>query len=377
MKAILIDDEKPALIQMERLLRADGRMEVAGMYTQARHGLEHMTAEKADIVFLDIEMPEMNGLEAAENLYRLNPEAQIVYVTAYNDYAIEAFELGAIDYLLKPVDPERFAKTVSRLESRLSQLQAVRREAAPAGEPSVLCFKQLSLAGGPGTGGSLRWRTQKAQELFAFLVHHRSKRVSKDVILETLWPELSLDKAVTQLHTSVYQVRKMLKAWGIGAGIDYSHDSYRFTGDGFRTDVDLFLTAASAGEITSREQWWRLDQALQLYRGDYLEEHDYFWAKSYRAQLLGQYIQASLLATAYEVSAGQTHSALRRLELLQKKEPFSEEICRAGMEVHAGLGDKLSLKKHYEAFASALREELGSEPGRETTNLYRHLMQSI
>ncbi|MFS0840355.1 response regulator [Paenibacillus sp. 1P03SA] len=377
MKAILIDDEKPALIQMERLLLTDGRMEVGGLYTQARHGIEHMASEKADIVFLDIEMPEMNGLEAAEHLYRLNPEVQIVYVTAYNDYAIEAFELGALDYLLKPVDPERFAKTVSRLEARLSQLQAIRREAVPSGEPAVRCFKQLSLAGSGGAGGGLRWRTQKAQELFALLVHHRSKRVAKDVILETLWPELSLDKAVTQLHTSVYQVRKMLKAWGMSAGIDYSHDSYRFTADDARIDVDMFLADTSVSEITSREQWRRLDRALLLYRGDYLEEHDYFWARSYRTQLLQQYVQASILASAYEVWAGQPQSALRRLELLQKKEPFSEEICRAGMNVYAGMGDKLSLKKYYEAFANALRDELESEPGRETTNLYKHLMQSI
>ncbi|GAB6992378.1 response regulator [Paenibacillus pini] len=374
MRALIIDDEKPALLQLERLLQADGRISVAGQFTSVQSGLNHLLENHVDVIFLDIGMPEMNGLEAAEHFYRMQPEIQIVYVTAYNNYAIEAFELHALDYLLKPVDPERFSKTIKRIESHM---QLSNMATTPITNPSMaMCFSHLTLMG-PSGELKLKWRTQKVQELFSFFIHHTNKWITKETLLETLWPELGLDKATTQLHTSIYQVRKVLKEWGVGAGIEYAHDSYRLLKEGFVTDIELFKQDCTVHSLMAEEDWQRLDAALKRYKGDYLEDHDYFWARPLREELNQMYIEASLRAAGYEHQTGKSQQAIQRLLVLQQKEAFSEEICRSILIIYASMNNYNALLNYYNSYMILLRDELGIEPDVQTTQLYNKLMSEV
>src|SRR5699024_10415720 len=84
------------------------------IYLDIEEHKPHLLA--ADVLFLDIEMPNTNGLELAEKIIEVNPNIEIVFVTAYNEYAVQAFEVNALDYLLKPVKTERLAKTLARLD---------------------------------------------------------------------------------------------------------------------------------------------------------------------------------------------------------------------------------------------------------------------
>ncbi len=86
--------------------------------------VEALDEHQPDIAFLDIRMPGLNGLEVAAAAANVSPRTQIVFVTAYDQYAIDAFERGAIDYLLKPIKPERLAATIDRLQSRTGNLDA-------------------------------------------------------------------------------------------------------------------------------------------------------------------------------------------------------------------------------------------------------------
>jgi DNA-binding LytR/AlgR family response regulator len=121
--AIIVDDEPLLRAQLREMLAvAWPALEIVG---EAGSGAEavHLAREKSpQVVFLDIEMPGMNGLEAARALKGL---AHVVFVTAYNQYAVEAFDRGALDYVLKPASQERLAETVSRLKERVSGPPAV------------------------------------------------------------------------------------------------------------------------------------------------------------------------------------------------------------------------------------------------------------
>ncbi|OBZ10642.1 hypothetical protein A8L34_18840 [Bacillus sp. FJAT-27264] len=380
MKALLIDDEKAALIQMERLIRADGRIEVIGAFTTVRESLEYLSTCKVDFVFLDIGMPEMSGLAAAEYILQLDPDIRIVYVTAYSEYAVEAFELNALDYLLKPVSAGRFAKTVTRmLDIYRRKNNALSPAALTEYEPSILCFHRLELRGGRTPGVKLRWRTSKAQELFAFLLHNKGQWVSKNLLLDSLWPDYAPDKGLTHLHTSVYQIRKLLREWDEGAGIEYAQDCYRLSLERTVTDVELFVQElerilkdlASSPNTTSH----RYDSALSLYSGHYLEEHDYWWAKPRQEQLRQQYIELVLAIAREETAAGRETQAIKRLVSARDKDPYSEEICQQILQAYASLRDYELLQTHYLSFAEMLNKELGIEPDSETTALYQSLMQ--
>jgi two-component system LytT family response regulator len=118
LRAYLVDDEQPALKRLDRLLEATGRVEVIGSTINPLTALEFLASNQPDVVFLDIQMPEMSGFEL---LSRLTVQPRVVFTTAYDQYALKAFEVNSIDYLLKPIDPSQLERALAKLERLTSE----------------------------------------------------------------------------------------------------------------------------------------------------------------------------------------------------------------------------------------------------------------
>jgi two-component system LytT family response regulator len=114
-RAFLIDDEPLALERLQRMLVETGRLEIAGQSTDPVRALDEIAELQPAVLFLDIEMPGINGFELVA---RLPYEPSIVFTTAYDQYALKAFEVSSIDYLLKPIEPEDLARALNKLERR-------------------------------------------------------------------------------------------------------------------------------------------------------------------------------------------------------------------------------------------------------------------
>ena len=112
MKAILIDDERLARQELKNLLAPYSEIQIVGEANNAETAVESIKQLKPDVIFLDIQMPGKNGFELLEEISGV-PE--VVFVTAYDEYAIRAFEINALDYLLKPVQANRLAETVKKI----------------------------------------------------------------------------------------------------------------------------------------------------------------------------------------------------------------------------------------------------------------------
>lgn len=117
MKAIIVDDERIARHELRRLLAAHPEIEIAAEAQNGGEALDLIPKLNPDLVFLDIQMPEMTGFEL---LAKLDDVPQIIFTTAYDQYAIRAFEVSALDYLLKPIAPARLAAAVAKLRPRKS-----------------------------------------------------------------------------------------------------------------------------------------------------------------------------------------------------------------------------------------------------------------
>ena len=120
-KAVIAEDE--ALLRAElvsQLKRAWPELDIAAECEDGASALDAIDAHRPDVAFLDIRMPGITGLEVAAAAAQASPQTQVVFVTAYNQYAIDAFDRGAVDYLLKPIAPDRLGATVARLKSRLA-----------------------------------------------------------------------------------------------------------------------------------------------------------------------------------------------------------------------------------------------------------------
>jgi two-component system response regulator AlgR len=127
LRVLIVDDEAPARSRLRDLLgdvSAEQPNLVAGMAANGVEALRLLETEDADLVLADIRMPAMDGIELARRLGRLPAPPAVVFVTAYDQYAIEAFELAAADYLLKPVRAERLVATLARARRRRAPAEA-------------------------------------------------------------------------------------------------------------------------------------------------------------------------------------------------------------------------------------------------------------
>jgi two-component system, LytTR family, response regulator LytT len=138
LRVLVADDEQLARDELCFLLGRTGDTEVVG---QARDGVEALTlVEQAqpDVVFLDVQMPGLTGFEVARRIVETGSTTHIVFVTAFDQYAVDAFSVNAVDYLLKPVDLSRLEQTIERSRRRLDADRAVRQAMAPADLEKVI-----------------------------------------------------------------------------------------------------------------------------------------------------------------------------------------------------------------------------------------------
>jgi DNA-binding LytR/AlgR family response regulator len=155
--ALIADDEAPMRdLLRSRLQQVWPDLQIVAEAANGVEAVELGEQFRPDIAFLDIRMPGMSGIEAARRLYQ---RSQIVFATAYDQYALDAFEQGALDYLLKPVSAERLATTCARLQARLRARASTAAEAAPQdiGQQLAKLTALLENRGKPEKPAYLRW----------------------------------------------------------------------------------------------------------------------------------------------------------------------------------------------------------------------------
>jgi two-component system LytT family response regulator/two-component system response regulator LytT len=139
LRTVLVDDEQLARDELGYLLGQSGGVEVIAQAGNGLEALDTIGRLQPDLVFLDVQMPGLTGFEVARRMLDEGPSSYIIFVTAYDQHAIEAFEVNAVDYLLKPVDPGRLEAALQRVRRRMSLER-------PAGEDAT-----VGIASGPGT----------------------------------------------------------------------------------------------------------------------------------------------------------------------------------------------------------------------------------
>lgn len=361
-RAVIVDDEKPALEKLCRLLERQPGVEVVGAYNSPKKALEELPGLHPDIVFLDIEMPGFSGLEMAEAVRVMSGRSSVVFVTAYSQYALDAFGVEAMDYLVKPVTEERLAQTLKRLEKMRRYNEGEDKQPLLR---SILTLGPLKLVDGADNALEINWRTNKTRELFALLVHHRGSPLRKDIIIEQLWPEIDSEKGSRMLHTTIHYLRKNLKAIGLPDALQFSNNRYVLNTGQITCDAEEFERLSARNTDGDAGRLAVLKRAAGLYRGDYFEEEEYNWAADKKNKLLNLYLNLLMRVAEELIRLRDYHGAGDYLELLVLKNPLSEDAQVLLMEVYAEKGDRDRLIRQFDDYKRLLREELGVEPERE------------
>lgn len=221
LKAIIIEDESNLLQLFEIFLNEHSQYEVVQTFSNPLEALEQLPNLTFQVAFIDIEMPQMNGIELAKKISTYNCGAQIVFTTAYVEYALDAIKLGATEYLLKPISPEAIDEITPKLVSKCRHTDILKAYVRQQNQAVIQCFGTFMLKNKEGQ--IVKWPTRKVEELFAYLIAHGDCIVNKWRVAEELWP----NKSLHNIYNSVYLLNKTLKEYKVPISVVNLNEGYK------------------------------------------------------------------------------------------------------------------------------------------------------
>ena len=369
-RAILVDDEKMSLELLERKLLEVGGVEVIKTFTNAKSLINELAELDFQVAFLDIEMPGLTGLDLAEIIQDWNNRIHIVFVTAFNDYAVQAFELDSIDYLLKPVSTKRLGKTIARIQSSFQSHQVNSITKTKNSSLRIICFSEFAVF---YSGEPIRWKTAKVKELFAFFITNLHTYMNRDIIINSLWPDLDYHKAKILLHTTISHLRKTLNSLGFNEALKFSNQSYMLEMDNFYWDVmEVEQSIHKLDDIAHNLE--EIEHAIQLYTGMYMERNGYEWAEKKRQSINQSILLLFQNMIDYYAANSDSYKLIQYLQLFLIYNPYSEHAIKLLMLQFMKLGNRGEAVRIYQEFASLLQEELGISPDKSTVSLYESII---
>ncbi|WP_208588466.1 response regulator [Gracilibacillus suaedae] len=355
MNVCLFDDEPMALDYLHHQLNQFSNINVLHKSTEPLIDHHNILWNEIDIVFLDIEMPETNGLAFAEQITAYNPHINIVFVTAHDQYALEAFEMHALDYLLKPVTVKRLQKTIQRVSSIGSRPENKHFDSTNTLQINV--FGELTFQfKNNSSSESIKWRTAKSKELFLYLLHHEGKLVLKSELVETLWEETDVDKAFAHLYVSIYNIRHALRELNNFMKISNIEDGYLLQLQNVQIDKKEWKKQLLEAPATNMNTIETHEEIMQLYTGNYLENVDYLWLQGEKFELEEMWLHHSKqIADCYR-AANHIEKAITWYTNIIKKRPEDENTAFHLMKLYASLSYRMLVDYHYKQLHKSMAE---------------------
>ncbi|WP_083205256.1 response regulator [Bacillus sp. FJAT-27264] len=374
MKAIVVDDELLVTEQIDRMLASAG-VKVLGCCVNPHEALGMAKELMPDVLFLDIEMPELSGLEIAERVYADKLDMEVVFITAYNQYAIDAFRVNALDYLLKPLMEEDLQRSLERVGKRR---QRRGENAGNGGQKSAVAYLfgkfALHMDVDPEP---VRWVTSKCAELLAYmLLQPRDKEVSKWELFEALWPALDVEKAGINLRSTVSRINKTLRDCRSGMSLASVRNGYKLvlSDEALALDADeLELFVLDAVRIDPDNLVY-VEQLVHRCSRPFLQGFDSVWCEPYRKEYRQYFLSlGKKLLLYYEESVTEPLKALRLAELLVEHDPYDESLREEALKLHYRIGGSGRATAYYEEYTELIHAELGAVSGDTLTSLLREL----
>lgn len=262
MHLIAVDDERPALRDLVQILEELFPADLVHGFENSNQALELIRElvskdQKIEYAFLDIKMSGMSGLKLAEKLKTISPGTKILFVTGYDNYALEAFKVHARGYILKPVTKELVEEELHNIEG----YSAVEQEERKDGRIRVQTFGHFDVF---TEGRPVYFSRSKAKELFAFLIDRKGSGVNSAEISAALWEDRVYDRNLrNQTQTVISQMIRNLKDAGIEHCVIRKWNYLAVDPTCFNCDYYNFL----AGDV----------MAINSYTGEYMS--NYSWAE--------------------------------------------------------------------------------------------------
>ena len=252
MRVICVDDEYLIVAEVTAQCQKLPSVREALGFTEAGEALAYCRDHAVDVALLDIDMPEMDGIELAAAIKKICPKTAIVFLTAYSQYALKAFGVHASGYLLKPVEPDKLAEEISYASEGKDRKQAAHIEVKTFGGFDLFV-----------DGEQVTFRKAKSKELLAYLVDKQGSSVTRAEAFSILWEDREYDRSMqTQLDVIIRILRDALDSCGAQEMFSLKKGTMRIVPETFSCDVYRFFQGDP--------------EAVNMFRGEYMSA--YSWA---------------------------------------------------------------------------------------------------
>lgn len=259
MRIIAVDDEFLALEEFEDTCRDLGIEDEIVKFNNPLDALSYVAQNKVDIAFLDIEMPVIKGIELAKRIKVLSPNVRVIFTTGYSDYALEAFGVDAVDYVLKPYEPQTIKKAYDKA--------LLIKDAVSENHILIKTFGYFDVF---VEGKSVNFSSAKSKELLALLVDRNGGVVSTEQAISVLWEGRAYDETVQSLFRKVLRsLRVTLEEVGISEILVDNRNQRSIDKTKFSCDYYELLENGKSDKIK--------------YFGKYMDQ--YAWAQSTKKQI--------------------------------------------------------------------------------------------
>jgi two-component SAPR family response regulator len=367
MNILIVDDEPSMLLAMKRLLSKIEGVELVGSFRNAAEALDFVRGREVHLAFLDIQIGADNGLVLAHSLRDIRADLDIVFTTSHTDYAMEAYDVYPLDYMVKPISRQRLTQTISRAAGKrsISAAEIIPDRLMVRG---LSCFeassKQL---------GALKWISKKSSELFAYLLVYRGRSVSKVRILEDIFPNMPLKNAETYLNTAVYQLRKVLSLHGFKEMVVSAQEQYRVDLDQVVVDFIQFEQGVmELAEINTANEAAAIELEIQ-FAGELFADKSFVWAAVERERLAIVYDSFARRLADWLLVKKRFREAAQIAKRMISHNEFEEESTLLLLRIYGVMGDRQSFHNYYEYYTQMLLQELGLQPSEKIRQLYEQL----
>jgi two-component SAPR family response regulator len=262
MKAICVDDERLLMEDTAAMCLELPEITAVKGFVRAADALEWLETEPADLALLDIDMPEMNGIQLAARIKERWPDTAVIFLTGYPQYAVDAFAVRASGYLLKPVTREALAADVAYALSGKTQVRSSHVTVQTFGSFDVFV-----------DGSPVSFRMAKCKEILAYLVDRQGGGATRAEIAAMLWEDRIYDRKLQkQLDVYIRSLRDTLREHGIEEILEMQKGVIRVRPAAFTCDAYLFFSGdrdavnAYRGEYMSAYSWASMTESMMYWK---------------------------------------------------------------------------------------------------------------
>lgn len=340
MKVVIVDDEALAIDELCAHL-SSYNVEIVGKYMDSGMALDNIVMDRPDVVFMDIDMPGLNGIDLAYHIQNIKYDIIIIFVTAFPQYAMEAFRVHALDYLLKPLRASSFTVTMDYVNKQYELIQ-LKRVNEKKDKLLINCLGRLEIVN--KNQETMKFSTQKSKELLSYLICNAEGPIYRDELIKQVFSGEKAENALNNYYVTLYRLRNALANFGFTEDVFSIKKNYEiYIRDGVCDFID-FKRFLKGYKETRGDNVATAEKFIAAYYGDLFTDMDFEWTIKAREWMSSNMedLMISVLEYYSNINVSKGERILRKALEMNTE---SRRVLSAALEFYKRTDNKKELDK--------------------------------